>query len=181
MKVKTNEADNDINEAATRRVKFIFETNNSMHDTIGERLNEKNFHIALDEFPYIREIIFHSYHPYFLFNIDRQQYLSRMLSRRDDQTTDYFITWFICFLCESNPDWMNYQDLLSQWTECFIQNSDLFSKIIKKFDILIELWTKVAPDNQQRSTFFVTHMVTQCFRQGMNINLNMTNSRKYNL
>ncbi len=168
MKTQKNETLDNGSEAAIRQVKFIFETNGTMWDTIRRHLNEKNYHISLNELPVIRDILFHYYDQYFLYDIDRQIYLSRMLSRRDDRTIEYFIVWFQYFLCESNPDWMNYQDLVIQWTECFFQNPDLFSQIIKQIDTLIELWTKVAPDNHQRSAFFVAHMVTQCFRQGMN-------------
>jgi hypothetical protein len=168
MKTQTTEALDNITEATIQKVKFMLETNITIWDMIKRHLNDKNYHISLDEFPVIRDILFHYYNPYSLYEIDRQQYLSRMLSRRDDRTMDYFIVWFKYFLCESNPDWMNYQDLVNLWTECFFQNEELFSQIIKQIDMLIELWTKVAPDNHQRLTFFVTHMVTQCFRQGMN-------------
>jgi hypothetical protein len=172
MKTPSNEMKNDTNEAATKRIQFIFETNDTIRNTIGKCLNEKNYHISMEEFSFIREIIFRSYNQYILHNIDRQQYLSRMLSRRDDQTIDHFIIWFQYFLCESNPDWMNYQILLSQWTECIVYNQDLFSNIIKQMDMLIELWTKVAPKDSQRSTCFIKHIVGQCFRQGRNHCLN---------
>jgi hypothetical protein len=165
--MKTPSSD-DKNEAATKRIQFIFEINDTIRNTIGKCLNDKNFNISLEEFHFIREIIFRSYNQYILHNIDRQQYLLRMLSRRDDQTIDYFINWFQYFLCESNPDWMNYQILLNQWTECFVYNQDFFSKIIKQMDMLIERWTNVAPKDSQRSNFFIKHMVGQCFRQGRN-------------
>ncbi|CAF3944692.1 unnamed protein product, partial [Rotaria sordida] len=136
---------------------------------------EEKIHIQLDkllrenrfpnEFPFMCDIIFRSYNSYILHDIDRQQYLSRMLSRRDDRTMEYFITWFQYFLCDLNPDWVNYQSLLNLWTECFIYNQDMFSNIIKQIDMLIDSWTKVASQDHQRSNFFLTHMVTQCFRQ----------------
>jgi hypothetical protein len=131
-------------------------------------LNEKNYHISLDEFPFICEIIFRSYNQYILHNIDRQQYLSRMLNRRDGQTLEYFTIWFQNFLCEPNSDWIDYQILLNQWTQCFVGNQDIFSKIIKQMDTLIERWKNAASKDSQRSNFFIKHMVGQCFRQGRN-------------
>lgn len=168
MKTDTKEVSSDINEAVTKRVQFIFETNGTVGEKIKRCLNENNYHISSDEFSLIRDIIFRFYNPILLYGIDRQEYLSRMLSRRDDRKTDYFIVWFQYFLCEVNADWMDYQTLLHQWTECFIQKQELFSNIIKKIDMLIEHWKKAAPNDNKRSTFFVTHMVTQCFRQGRN-------------
>ncbi|CAF3907546.1 unnamed protein product, partial [Rotaria sp. Silwood2] len=165
MKNETNEVHDNITLAAIQRVKFIIETNSSIRDTIRKHLDERNYHISLDEFTFIRDIIFRSYNPYVLHDIDRQQYLSRMLSRRDDRQMEYFMAWFQYFLCDSNPDWMNYQSLLNLWTECFVYKQDLFSNIIKQIDVLIDSWTKVAPQDLQRSNFFLTHMVTQCFRQ----------------
>jgi hypothetical protein len=114
MKTQPNETYDDINKAAVQRVKTFFEKNDLVWTTIAKHLNEKNYHIVLDDFPLIRDIIFRSYSPYFLYGIDPQQYLSRMLSRRDDQTMNYFIVWFQFFLCESYPDWMNYQSLVNQ-------------------------------------------------------------------
>ncbi|CAF5025267.1 unnamed protein product, partial [Rotaria sp. Silwood1] len=127
-------------------------------------LNEKNFHISIDEIPSIYAIIFRYFNPFLLPHIDRQQYILRTISRREDRTTDYFIEWFKHFLCQSNPDWMHYDELLYHWTECFVHNTYLFDDIIKQTDKLIELWTKVEPANDQRSGFFVEHIVKECFR-----------------
>jgi hypothetical protein len=155
----------DNNKVVTKRIQFIFETNDTIRNTIGKYLNEKNYRISLEEFSSIREIIFRSYNQYILHNIDRQQYLSRILIRRDDQKLEFFLAWFRYFLCESNPDWMNYRSLIIQWTECFFYNQDLFPQIIKQMDTLIERWTTVAQKDHKRSTFFITHMVGQCFRK----------------
>ncbi|CAF1340065.1 unnamed protein product [Adineta steineri] len=171
MATQTTKAVDDINEAATKRVKFVFETSNAVRKTVENYLNERNVHITLDEFPLIRDIIFRYHSSYILHNIACQQYLGRMLHRRDNQTANYFIIWFQQFLCESNPDWMNYETLLIQWTQCFVHNQDLFSTIIQQIDTLIELWTKVAPNDHKRTTLFVTHMITECFRQGKEQNI----------
>lgn len=156
------------NETATKQIQFILETNDAVRNAIGEYLNGINYHISLDEFPFIREILFRSYNQYILHNINRQQYLSRMLSRRDNQTDESFIVWFQYFLCEPDSDWVNYQILLGQWTECFVHNQDLFSKIIKQMDMLIARWANVAPQNAERSAIFIKHMVEQCLRQSRN-------------
>ena len=105
------------------------------------------------------------YNSFLLHNISRQQYISRTLSRRNDRTRDYFLAWFECFLCETDEQWINYEELTRQWTKCFVSDQKIFSEIIEKFDLLIDLWTKTAPNNNQRLNFFVTHMDAQCFRQ----------------
>jgi hypothetical protein len=127
---------------------------------------EKNSCISPNEFPLIRDIIFHYYNEYILHGVNRQQYLSRMLIHQNEQKIEYLIAWFQFFLCESNPNWMNYQSLLGQWTECFVYKRDFFSRVIKQIDMLIGVWTKVAPEDRQRADFFIKHMVSQCFRQG---------------
>ncbi|CAF4612278.1 unnamed protein product [Rotaria sp. Silwood2] len=166
MKTQTNEIHDGTTTAVIKLVISIFEKNDLLWDTIIRILNEKNYHISSDEFPLIQNIIFHSYNPYFLHGINLQEYLKRMLSRRDDRTIDYFIEWFRYFLCDSIPDWLDSQSLLNDWTECFVSKKDLFLKIIEKIDALIGLWTDAAPQNNQRSLFFLKHMVAQCFRQG---------------
>lgn len=158
------------NEIATKQIQFILETNNTLRSAVGRYLNEKNYHIHLDEFPIIRDILFRSYNEFILHDINRQQYLSRMLSRRDNQTAEHFIVWFQFFLCKPNSDWVDYQILLDQWTECFFDKQDLFSNIIKQTDMLIEIWTNAAPNNTERVTFFIKHMVAQCLRQSKKMN-----------
>jgi hypothetical protein len=169
LKNLTNENHDEVTAAATRRIQAVFEANHKLQHKIREYLNMKNHHASINDFPFIRDIIFRYYNPYLLHNIDCLRFLSQTLSRREDRTTEYFIVWFQSFLCESQPDWLNYQELLNQWTECFVHEREMFPKIIGQADMLIELWTKVAPDNEKRSSLFVTHMVTQCFRQGKKI------------
>lgn len=160
MKSPSNE-----NEVTTKQIKFILETNNALRNAIGIYLNSKNYDITLDELPFIHEIIFRSYNQYILHNINRPEYLSRSLSRRDDRTAEFFTVWFRYFLCEPNEDWVNYKLLLGQWTECFVYNQDLFSSIIQQFDILIGQWINAGSSDAERLSFFIKHMVQQCLRQ----------------
>ena len=150
----------------TKRIHFILETNKSLRTLVNKRLTEKNSEIIPDEFPLIRDILFNYHNGYILHGIDQQQYLSRMLTHQNKTNLDYLLAWFQCFLCDSNPHWMNYQSLLGQWTECFVYKQDSFSRMIEQIDMLIEIWTRVAPQDQQRVDFFIEHMVSQCFRQG---------------
>ncbi|CAF4423205.1 unnamed protein product, partial [Rotaria sp. Silwood2] len=146
-------------------IQSVFQTNNTLRSKIESDLNRRNYNISTNEFPLIRDIMIRSYNSFLLHNINRQQYLLRTLNRRNDRTSDYFLSWFECFLCEIDEDWINYQELTRQWTECFVTNKKMLSEVMEKVDSLIDLWTKVAPNNNQRSNFFVTHMVAQCFRQ----------------
>ncbi|CAF1188657.1 unnamed protein product [Rotaria sp. Silwood1] len=165
-KTEINETNNRVRESATQKIQLICESNLKMKQSFEVYLNEKNFHISIDEIPSIYAIIFRYFNPFLLPHIDRQQYILRTISRREDRTTDYFIEWFKHFLCQSNPDWMHYDELLYHWTECFVHNTYLFNDIIKQIDKLIELWTKVELANDQRSGFFVEHIVKECFRHG---------------
>ncbi|CAF3763739.1 unnamed protein product, partial [Rotaria sp. Silwood1] len=149
-------------------IQSIFQTNDTLRNKIEPYLNGRNYNISVYEFSLIRDIFFHSYHSYLLLNINRQTYLFRTLFRRNDRATDYFLCWFEYFLCETDDNWIDYQALTRQWTECFISDQKIFSEIMEKVDSLIDLWIKVAPNKDQRSNFFVTHMVTQCFRQAHN-------------
>ncbi|UJR16715.1 hypothetical protein I4U23_003615, partial [Adineta vaga] len=165
MNSPTKEDNNDSNGGSNKTIKFVLETNRTLQNTFKNYLNEINHHISLDEFPLVRDIIFRSYNSYLLYDFDRQQYLSRMLARRNNQTVDYFIGWFKYFLCESNAEWIDYQKLTHQWTECFVHNEILLLQILQQIDMLIELWIKTVPNDRHRSEFFIAHMVTQCFRQ----------------
>ncbi|CAF1035564.1 unnamed protein product [Rotaria sordida] len=146
-------------------IQSIFQTNDTLRNKIEPYLYGRNYNISLCEFSLIRDILFRSYHSYLLHNIDRQNYLFRTLFRRNDRATDYFLCWFEYFLCETDDNWIDYQVLTRQWTECFISDQKIFPEIMEKVDSLIDLWIKVAPNKDQRSNFFVTHMVIQCFRQ----------------
>jgi hypothetical protein len=64
---------------------------------------------------------------------------------------------------------MNYEELLCQWTECFVRDRDIFSQIIRQIDMLIQRSTEAVQDNHERVTDFVKHMVTKCFQQGKEI------------
>jgi hypothetical protein len=63
---------------------------------------------------------------------------------------------------------MNYKQCLQQWTQCFVDNREIFKKIIEQVDVLIQLWTNATLNDEKRLSFFVTHMVTRCFQQGKN-------------
>ncbi|CAF1677650.1 unnamed protein product, partial [Adineta ricciae] len=156
----------DLNEKAIQKIKFIFETNFSLRSTFGTYLNERNHHITVDEFPLIRDIILRYYNEYVLHDINRSQYLLRTLACRKDRTIDYFINWFKFFLCESNPNWLRYEEIVQQWTDCFAHQPERFAEVIKQIDILMKLWAQVSPENVQRSNFLATHMVGECFRYG---------------
>lgn len=166
MKMTANEVQDNKNEVVVQKIKFILETNSVMRNTLGSHMNARNHHIAENEFPIVRDIIFRCYNPYVLHDIDRQQYLLRTLSRRDNRTIDYFTAWFKNFLCESNPDWMNYEALLQRWTSCFAHDENLLTAIIKQVDRLYEQWSGAALADYQRSVFFATHMATLCFGHG---------------
>ncbi len=168
LKSEKNGSHNDTTIAATRWIQTILESNKTLRTTIENYLQSKNHHILLNDFRIVRDIIFRYHNSYILHNINRQQFLSHTLSRRDDRTVDYYVNWFACFLCESHPTWMNYKELLQQWTQCFVHDSDMFKKIITQIDMLIDLWAKVAMDDKEHLSFFIKYMVTQCFQQGKN-------------
>lgn len=147
-------------------IQSILQTNDTLRNKIEAYLNRKANNLTILEFPFVHNILFRSYHAYLLHNINRQQFLSRTLIHRKDHTSDYFTTWFECFLCQTTEDWLNYKELTRQWTECFIRNRKLISEIMEKIDLLIDLWIKAEPNNTDRLNFFVTHMVTQCFQHG---------------
>ena len=182
--METNEAADDIKVAATRKVRFILEINGTMRNCFGSCLKEKNHRITFDELSLTRDIIFRFYNEFLLHDIDRQQFLCHTIPCQNDQTMNYFVEWFKCFLCDSNPDWMCYIELLNRWTNCFVRNNKLFRGIINQIDELIELWERVETDNNKRSTYFVKHMVYQCFQAGKIIyrltvvNINVTNDIK---
>lgn len=154
-----------INESVSERIHFIFETNPRLRTTVYNYLTEKNSSISPDEYPLIRDILFRYYNEFLLHNINCQQYLSRMLTYLNEQTIDYLILWFKHFLCESNPKWMNYQNLLRQWTDCLFSKQHFFSQTIKQMDVLIDMWNNAALEDHQRSHFFIEHMASRCFHQ----------------
>ena len=154
---------NEIHNECVRR---IIESNTALRHTIVNYLNSINSHLLSNEFPVICDIIFQYYNPYVLSRVNRQQFVSRTLSRRNDRTADYFIDWFSYFLAESHVDWMIYKkELLQQWTECVTHDRTLFKEVIRKTNMLIDLWAIGAPNNKEYLTFFVKHMVNQCFQQ----------------
>ena len=177
LKTKTNEVHDDLGGSVTDRIQFILQTNGTLRAMVSTRLAEKNANIVPDEFPLIRDIIFHYHNAYILHYVNLQQYLSRMLTNQNEQKPDYFISWFQFFLCESNPTWMNYQNMLREWTDCFVYKPNFFSRIIEQIDTLIEIWDKVAPQDRQRSHFFTEDMVSQCLGQGKNDHFSCTFSQ----
>jgi hypothetical protein len=169
IKIQTNEPSDNMNAATTRRIQLVFEKNNLLWNKITKYLTGKNGHVSMNDFSHIRDIIFRSFNAYVLYNIDRQSFLSLTLIHRDGRTSDYLTLWFTHFLGESHQNWMNYGELLCQWTECFVRDRQIFSQIIRQIDMFIERWTEAVQDNHERVTYFVKHMVTECFRQGKKI------------
>ena len=166
LKDETNEARDENNEFVTKRIGLILQTNTSLRHVVTTCLTEKNPRIIPDEFPLIRDIIFRYYNEFILYQINWEQYLIRMLTHQKKQNIEYFMVWFQHFLCQPNPSWIKYQVLLREWTNALFYKQDSFPKVIKQIDMLTEIWTKVAPEDRQRSDFFILHMASQCFRQG---------------
>lgn len=151
-------------------VQSIFRTNDTLRMKIQTYLEGRNAYIPVEEFDHVRDILIRSYDSFLLHNVHRYQYISNMLKRRGQFTCQYLYRWFECFLCETDEVWINYEELTRQWTQCFVHDKNIFPEIIEKIDSLVELWTKAAPNNEQRLTFFLNHMVAQCLQQGTIIN-----------
>ncbi|CAF4618689.1 unnamed protein product [Rotaria sp. Silwood2] len=146
-------------------IQSIFQTNNTLQSKIKLELSRRNYNISSNEFSLIHDIIIHLYNSYLLYNINRLQYLTRILNSRYDRTSSYFLAWFKYFLCGTDEDWLIYKELTRQWTECFANDQKILYEILENIDSLIDLWTKASLNNNQESNFFVTYMVAQCFRQ----------------
>ncbi|CAM4953944.1 unnamed protein product, partial [Rotaria socialis] len=153
------------NSKSTQIIQRIFQKSDPLQISIEQYLDSRRYSITSHEFPLVRDILIRSYNSELMHNINRQEYLLRMLTYRKEHKTDHFIEWFKCFLCETDENWIRYQDLVYHWTNCFVKDQIALFEIMKEVDLLIDLWIKVAPNNNQRSDFFVAHMVTQCFSQ----------------
>ncbi|CAF4755183.1 unnamed protein product, partial [Rotaria socialis] len=154
------------NSKSTQIIQRIFQKSDSLQISIEQYLDSRSYSITSHEFPLVRDILIRSYNSELMHNINRPEYLLRMLTYRKEHKTDHFIEWFKCFLCETDENWIRYQNLVYHWTNCFVKDQIALFEIMKEVDSLIDLWIKVAPNNNQRSDFFVAHMVTQCFSQG---------------
>jgi hypothetical protein len=159
---------NDQNKIVIQRLQKILQDRQLLWDMISCHLEERKHHIGIDEFWLVRNIFLRYYNPFYLYNINPQDYFFCMLTRRDDHNMEYFVAWFKFFLCESRPIWMNYDVLLQQWTNGFLHDQNMFSEIIRQIDMMIEMWKNVAPDDSQQTNSFVQHMVDQCFQQSKN-------------
>ncbi|CAM4864589.1 unnamed protein product [Rotaria socialis] len=153
------------NSNSTQIIQRIFQKSDFLQISIEKYLDSRSYSITSHEFPLVRDILIRSYNSELMHNINRPEYLLRMLTYRKEHKTDHFIEWFKCFLCETDENWIRYQDLVYHWTNCFVKDQIALFEIMKEVDLLIDLWIKVAPNNNQRSDFFVAHMVTQCFSQ----------------
>ncbi|CAF1283625.1 unnamed protein product, partial [Rotaria magnacalcarata] len=151
------------NNKSTQIIQRIFQKSDSLQISIEQYLDSRSYSITSNEFPLVRDILIRSYNSKLMHNINRPEYLLRMLTYRKEHKIDHFIEWFKCFLCETDENWIKYQDLVCHWTNCFVKDQIALFEIMKQVDSLIDLWIKVAPNNNQRSDFFVTHMVTQCY------------------
>jgi len=110
-------------------------------------------------------------HSVSIVNIDKTNYLIKIIINHQNRTGNFYTTWFICFLCDKHYqnnryDQQNFQRLLTTWLNCIKNDRDMLSQIIAKLDTLLDhLQTVIINDsNDSRLDEFREHMLSACFQ-----------------
>jgi hypothetical protein len=101
--------------------------------------------------------------------IDKTNYLIKTIANHQNRTGHFYVTWFICFLCEKYyqiNDQHHFQRLLNVWLDYVKNDRDILPQIIDKLDSLLEhLQTVIIDDNNDnRLEEFTDNMLTLCFQ-----------------
>lgn len=82
---------------------------------------------------------------------------------------DYYIKWFKCFLASSHAQYGdNHEEckkLLQAWTNCFENDHSKLTKVLMAVDELLHSVEESAA-NFWLHSYFIDHIVDLCFRQG---------------
>lgn len=115
--------------------------------------------------------LFELNHVVSIISIDKTNYLIKTIVNNQNRTGHFYITWFICFLCdkyyENNVnDQQNFQRLLEVWLNHIKNDRDILPQIIAKLNTLLEhLQTVLINDNNDnRLHQFRENILNVCFQ-----------------
>lgn len=114
--------------------------------------------------------LFQLNHSVSIFKFDQMNYLIRILNNYPNRTSQFYITWFRCFLCEKNNEHTKeehdkFKQLVKTWFNCFQHDFNILVQIIEKLDSLFEhLQSTVTNENVDlRMDIFQHHLLIICF------------------
>ncbi len=82
-------------------------------------------------------------HSVSILTIDKTSYLIKTLVNQQNRTRDFYITWFMYFLCDKHYQndgngQQNFQQLLKTWLDYIKNDRDMLPQIIARLDILTD-------------------------------------------
>lgn len=105
-----------------------------------------------------------------LLDIDKKAYLIKILTSQHNRTVDFYINWFIYFLCEKhsdvNPfDQLKFQQLLQSWLTSFQNDQYIFLQILSKLDKLLDHLQDTIDNSKTDKRFmqFIEQFINICF------------------
>ncbi len=103
--------------------------------------------------------------------IDKTSYLIKTIINHQNRTGNFYVTWFICFLCDkhyqnNSCDQQNFHRLLDVWLNYIKNDRDMLLQIIAKLDTLLDQLQIVIinDNNDNRLDVFRENMLTACFQ-----------------
>ena len=102
-------------------------------------------------------------------NVEKDTFLYNSLTK--DNSHDYYIKWFKCFLTNNqiqdgnNPE--QWKKLLRVWTRCFEDNISKLTEILMVIDELFDSFIGLT-NNSWSHSYFIDEIIDLCFRSSIN-------------